>query len=77
MRAYHNIRFIEHPDIGDIQSQGRASHVGKIPEKCGVFKPYIRNSASRRSIRRYLKRVDRRLQDRLVDISKHSTREDN
>jgi hypothetical protein len=31
MRAYRHIRFIEGPDIGDIQSQGRKSSVGRIP----------------------------------------------
>lgn len=59
MRPYKTIRLEEFPDIGDIQAEARASHVGRLPEKGGDFKPYTRNKAKRRAIRRSLKRGDR------------------
>jgi hypothetical protein len=59
MRAYQNQRFIEGPDVGDVQSEGRASHIGKIAEKSGEFKPYTRNPENRRATRRTLKRRDK------------------
>jgi hypothetical protein len=30
MRAYQTIRFIEHPDLGDIGAQGRKSSIGTL-----------------------------------------------
>jgi hypothetical protein len=65
MRAYQNSRFIEGPDVADIREQGRASHVGKLPERCGVFKPYFRNAEARRATRRSLKRADKNKTSRL------------
>ena len=59
MRPYKTIRLEEFPDIGDIQAEARASHVGRLPEKGGDFKPYTRNKAKRRAIRRSLKRRDK------------------
>lgn len=59
MRPYKTIRLEEFPDIGDIQAEARASHVGRLPEKGGDFKPYTRNKAKRRAIRRSLKRGDK------------------
>ena len=56
MRAYRNIRFIEGPDVADIQSQGRKSIVGRIKRGRGYCAP-----VSKAATRRYLKRVDRAL----------------
>jgi hypothetical protein len=58
MRAYKNIRFTEFPDVGDICNEGRASHVGKLPGKSGDYRPY---KIRRRATRRYLKRINARL----------------
>jgi hypothetical protein len=65
MRAYQTHRFEEFPDVADIQRDGRASHVGKLPEKSGEFKPYRRNAESRRATRRTLKRRDKQRMNRL------------
>ena len=51
---------IERPDVADIQNTARAGHVGKFPEKCGKFKPYIRSTENRKAIRRYYKKKIRR-----------------
>jgi hypothetical protein len=59
MRPYKTIRLCQAPDIADIQSQARAAHVGRLTEKSGVFKPYIRKSKVRKAVRRNLKRADR------------------
>lgn len=59
MKPYSTIRLTECPDVGDIKADGRASHVGKIAEPSGVFKPYTRKAANRRAVRRSLKRADR------------------
>ena len=59
MRPYRTIKLEEFPDIGDIQSEARASHVGRLPERGGDFKPYIRNKPKKASIRRMLKRSDK------------------
>jgi hypothetical protein len=59
MKPYETIRLGHAPDIADIQSQARASHVGRLPEKAGVFKSYIRKSKVRKAVRRNLKRADR------------------
>jgi hypothetical protein len=50
---------IEFPDVADIQNYGLSSHVGKFREKCGIYKPYIRNTEKRNSTRRYWKRTER------------------
>jgi hypothetical protein len=60
MRAYHNIRLTDAPDILDIQIEGRKSSVGRFDEKS-----YIRKSANKKAIRRGLKRRDRAAQIRL------------
>ena len=54
MRPYRTIKFTEFPDIGDIQAEGRASHVGRFAEKGGDYKPYIRSAKVRRAVRRKL-----------------------
>ncbi len=59
MRPYKTMRLEEFHDIGDIQSEARASHVGRLPEKGGDFKPYIRNKANKAATRRMLKRSDK------------------
>ena len=59
MKPYETIRLGHAPDIADIQSQARASHVGRLTERAGVFKPYIRKSKVRKAVRRNLKRADR------------------
>ena len=50
---------IQWPDVGSIRQYGLASHVGKNPEKCGVYKPYIRKAEKRRATRRHFKRIER------------------
>lgn len=63
MIAYRFIRFSEYPDIADIQSEGRASHIGRVrfeASREGEFKNYNRNPRSKKAIRRYLKGVNRR-----------------
>lgn len=64
MRAYFHRRFIEGPDVADIKSEGRASHVGRFAQKDGSFKSYTRRPQIRRGIRRYLKHQDNRRIDR-------------
>jgi hypothetical protein len=59
MRPYQHLRLEQFPDVADIQREGRASHVGKLREKSGEFKPYIRNAKARRAVRRLLKRRDK------------------
>lgn len=54
VRAYRTIRFIEYPDVADIQSQARKSSVGRLDER-----GYIRNTERKRAIRRMLKRRDK------------------
>jgi len=54
MRAYQTIKFIEFPDVVDIRSEGRASHVGRIKRGRGYNRP-----RSKAASRRYLKRADR------------------
>jgi hypothetical protein len=58
MKPYETIRLTECPDVGDIQSEGRASHVGKLREIGGDFKPYLR-TPKRKATRRGLKRADK------------------
>ncbi len=50
---------IAQPDVVDIQVYGRASHIGQIPKKCGVFKPLVRNNELRRATRRIYKHIER------------------
>lgn len=64
MRAYEFHRFEEWPDVGDIQEDCRKSCIGKLPEKCGVFKPYIRRAKNRKQARRIMKRRDKARMDR-------------
>lgn len=59
MKPYRNKKLTEYCDVGDIQSEARASHVGKLQNKNGEFKPYIRSAQKRKSIRRSLKRADK------------------
>lgn len=60
MRAYRNIRFIEGPDVADIQEQGRKSIVGRLDEKS-----YFRKPEHKAKVRRLLKRQDRMKQYRI------------
>jgi hypothetical protein len=59
MKPYRTIKLIEFPDIADIQAQGRKSSVGRLPEKGGDFKPYVRSAKCRASARRALKKADK------------------
>ena len=46
-------------DVLAITIAGRKSSVGKLPEKCGKYKSYLRSSKKRKVIRRYWKRLER------------------
>lgn len=62
MRAYQTIRFIEHPDVADIQAQGRKSRIGRLP---GTERGYVKPEQKAR-VRRMLKRRDRHNVDQLM-----------
>ncbi len=66
MRPYNTIKPIEHPDILDITTQARASHVGRLPGKSGDFKPYAVNPKTKAQTRRNLKRRDRQAVTRQI-----------
>lgn len=62
MHPYKTIRFTEAPDLGDIKSEGRASHVGVSlggKNSRGRGNDFRRTSRSVRKTRRYLKRSDK------------------
>jgi hypothetical protein len=79
MRAYRNIKFINGPDVRDIQSQGRKSVTGRIvrgesynyydrrfneiPKVCHNDRGYCAPK-SKAAVRRSLKRIDRALENR-------------
>lgn len=46
-------------DVLAIQIAGRKSSIGKFPEKCGVYKSYLRNTNTRAFYRRYWKKLFR------------------
>ena len=50
---------VEFPDIADIQTYGLKSSTGKMPEKCGDYKPYVRSANNRAQTKRYWKRKAR------------------
>lgn len=60
MKAYGvpRISDLEHPDVGDIQYFGLASHVGQIAKLSGDFRGYNRPQAKAHA-RRYFKRKQR------------------
>jgi len=61
MRIYGDDGHIkEFPDVHDIQAGARKSSVGRLPEKGGDYKGYIRSSKTKRALRRALKRNARR-----------------
>lgn len=60
---------VQWPDVGSIQHFGLASHVGKFPEKCGVYKPYVRNTEKRNRTRRYWKRTARMTAKHIIFIT--------
>jgi hypothetical protein len=47
-------------DVLSIIIGGRKSSIGKLPEKSGEYKSYIRSSKKRKIIRRYWKRCERK-----------------
>ena len=51
MKPY-GVELIEHPDVADIQAMGCKSCVGRLVERSGEFKSYIRNTARKASTRR-------------------------
>ena len=59
MKPYKTIKLTQYPDILDITNEGRASHIGRLPEKSGEFKPYAANPIEKRKTRRGLKRRDK------------------
>ncbi len=59
MKPYKHRKLTSTPDVAEIKEEGRASHVGKLPEKSGEFKPIIRSAKNKKSTRRYLKRADK------------------
>lgn len=50
---------LEWPDVVDIQKFARPSRAGRIFRADGDYKSYIRNSSTRKSIRRYWKKKAR------------------
>jgi hypothetical protein len=58
MRAYQTIRFTEAPDISDIQSEGRASHVGRL-RRGEVSRRWVGNIVSEETRREKVVRSDR------------------
>jgi hypothetical protein len=64
MKPYKTFKLTECPDVGDIQEEGRSSHIGKLREKSGEFKPYTRAAQHRKAVRRTLKRRDKARQRR-------------
>jgi len=58
MRAYRTLRFGQHPDVADIQADGRKSSVGG--------KNYLRNTKRKAATRRTLKRRDKANQKKEV-----------
>lgn len=60
MRAYRTIRFVEFPDVADIKADARKSSVGRL---AGDESTYSRNTASKRRVRRAMKRRDRQNTD--------------
>lgn len=58
MKPYTTKKLEEFPDISDIQRDGRKGSIGRTPEKCGDFKPYVR-SKQKKLMRRNMKRADR------------------
>lgn len=59
---------VEQPDVGDIKEYGRASHVGRLREKCGRFKSYFRKASSKRKTRRYWKKLARRVNRKVTRL---------
>jgi len=62
MKAYGLPRSddVENPDMGDIRDFGLKSSAGKLPGKGGDIRSSHKNSASKRSTRRYFKKKARR-----------------
>lgn len=48
-------------DVYSIQVGGRKSSLGRLPEKCGVYKSYTRNTNKRAYYRRLWKKIYRQL----------------
>ena len=59
MKPY-GLRIVEFPDVADICDMGAKSSCGRIAGKSGDYRPYSRTK-TRRAIRRYWKRRERRL----------------
>lgn len=47
----------EHPDVGDIQNEGRKSSIGRLPGKGGDRKSYQKPAKKRASRRVYKRRA--------------------
>lgn len=62
MKAYGLSRNsdIESPDKLDLVTYGRKSSIGHLPKKCGKYPNSLRSSSTKRSIRRYYKRHQRK-----------------
>lgn len=54
MKPYQNRKLTEYPDVADITSEGRASHIGKLKRGRGYC-----SSKGKKAARRNLKRADR------------------
>lgn len=65
MKPYKHKKLTDSPDIADIKSEGRASHVGKFAGKGGDFRPYCAPVAKAKT-RRNLKRADKARTDRQI-----------
>jgi len=48
-------------DVLAIQDGGRKSSIGQLPQKCGVYRSYTRNTETRNTVRRIYKKVQRRI----------------
>lgn len=59
MRPYETFKLTEQPDIADIRREARHSRVGRNQEPSGDYKPYLRNSDTKKKVRRTLKRRDK------------------
>jgi hypothetical protein len=49
---------IQYPDIADIREYGRPSHVGRLPEKSGVYRANLSSDHLKRT-RRIFKKIER------------------
>lgn len=50
---------VANPDMGDIHTYGRASHIGKLRNKTGQYRSSFKKSRLKRAVRRVWKRLER------------------